>query len=64
MADTDRAQWITILEAASVSPPDELNAEWEWLMKELGLPLDWWLAVTAAGKLMRNIYGAFNQFDT
>ena len=48
MGDADRAQWITILEAASVSPPDELNAEWEWLIHELGLPLDWWLAVREA----------------
>lgn len=47
-SDPNRAQWITILKAASANPPDEMNAEWEWLMGELELPLDYWLAVCAA----------------
>ncbi len=48
MGDANRAQWMTILEAASANPPDVMNAEWEWLMGELELPLDCWLAVRAA----------------
>jgi hypothetical protein len=46
--DIERAQWLTILEAASANPPNAMNAEWEWLIGELGLPLDYWLAVRAA----------------
>ena len=48
MAEANRTQWIAILEAASVNPPETMNAEWGWLMDELELPLDYWLAVRAA----------------
>ena len=36
---------MTVLEAVSRRPPDECNAEWEWLMKELGLSPDYFLAI-------------------
>ena len=41
----DRAQWIAILEAAAQQTPDEINAEWEWLIDQLGLPAEYFLAV-------------------
>lgn len=50
MTEADRAQWIAILEAAAGHPPDVMNAEWEWLMGELRLPLEYYLAVCAAIK--------------
>ena len=48
MPAENRTQWIAILEAAAQNPPDEMNEEWTWLMGELGLPFDYYLAVCAA----------------
>jgi hypothetical protein len=48
MPDGDRAEWIAILETASTQSPDEISAEWEWLMQELGLPPGHFLAVREA----------------
>ena len=48
MPDTSREHWIAILEAASCSSPDEMNQEWEWLMDELALPLEYFPAVLDA----------------
>lgn len=48
MQTNDRAQWIAILEAASQSPPTELTDEWDWLLEQLGLPPDFFLALLGA----------------
>jgi len=48
MTDAERNQWMTILDAASRRPGDEINAEWEWLLERLGLPDDYFLAVAEA----------------
>jgi hypothetical protein len=48
MTETERVQWITILDAAAQRPGNELNDEWEWLMDELGLPYEYFLAVREA----------------
>jgi hypothetical protein len=48
MTETERVQWITILDAAARRPGDELNEEWEWLMDELGLPCEYYLSVIKA----------------
>ena len=42
------ADWMVVLETVAQRPPDECNAEWEWLMKELGLGPDYFLAVYEA----------------
>ena len=36
------------LETMAQHPPDECNAEWEWLMKELGLAPEYFLAIYEA----------------
>lgn len=50
MPDPHQEQWLAILEAASVHPPSEMNAEWTWLMLELGLRPEYFLAVLEAIK--------------
>jgi hypothetical protein len=44
----DRDQWLTILEAASRSLPDQLDDHWNWLMGELRLPYDLFPAILVA----------------
>jgi hypothetical protein len=48
MTDTERDQWMTILDAAAQRPGDEINEEWDWLLERLGLPEDYFLAVAEA----------------
>lgn len=48
MTDDDRALWITILDAAARGLPDQMNNEWVWLLKQLGLPSTHFLALHAA----------------
>lgn len=45
MTSAERDQWMTILEAAAQRPGDEINDEWEWLLDQLGLSEDYFLAV-------------------
>src|SRR5579859_555220 len=42
------ADWMAVLETIAQRPPDECNAEWEWLMRELGLGPEYFLAVYEA----------------
>jgi hypothetical protein len=44
----DLAEWSAVLEAVSKRPPDECNAEWEWLMEQLGLGPDHFLGIYEA----------------
>jgi hypothetical protein len=44
----ERAQWLTVLEIASQSLPDEINEHWEWLIDQLGLSCDLFPAVLIA----------------
>jgi hypothetical protein len=48
MPDGNRAQWMALLEVVSSHSPNQIDAEWEWLMRELGLPLGHFLAVREA----------------
>jgi hypothetical protein len=48
MKCVDRSHWLTALEVAAKHPADEINDEWEWLLNELGLPKDCFLAVLEA----------------
>jgi hypothetical protein len=45
MTDAERNQWMTILDAAGQRPGDEISEEWEWLLDQLGLPEEYFLAV-------------------
>ena len=45
MTDVERGPWIVILEAASHRPGDEINDEWEWLLDQLDLSAECFLAV-------------------
>jgi hypothetical protein len=42
------AEWLAVLEAASQLRPEQTNAEWEWLMQQLGLGPQYFLAVREA----------------
>lgn len=42
------AEWMAVLETVSQRPPDECNAEWEWLMEQLGLRPEYFLAIYEA----------------
>jgi hypothetical protein len=44
----ERTEWMAKLETIARHPPDECNAEWEWLMKELGLAPEYFLAIYEA----------------
>jgi hypothetical protein len=44
---SDKQHWLSVLEAASQQSPDQMNEEWAWLMRELGLPAGYFLAVLA-----------------
>lgn len=48
MAKGSTSEWIAILEAVAQRPPDEVNAEWEWLMEQLGLGAEYFLAIYEA----------------
>ena len=48
MAEISTAEWMTVLETISKRPPDEANAEWEWLLAQLGLGPEYFLAIYAA----------------
>jgi hypothetical protein len=45
MTDAERNQRMAILDAAAQRPGDEFNEEWEWLVDQLGLPEECFLAV-------------------
>lgn len=45
---TTNAEWITILETISKSQPDACNAGWEWLMAQIGLGPEYFLAIHEA----------------
>lgn len=45
LTDVERSQWLAILDSASQRPGDEINAEWEWLLDQLGFPAEYFLAV-------------------
>ena len=53
MEADERAQWTAILDAAAQRPPDEMNEEWEWLIEQLGLSEDYFLAVLEAIRQQR-----------
>ena len=36
----NRSQWIDLLEAAVQARPDQMDAEWRWLLADLDLPLE------------------------
>ncbi|HET9283137.1 MAG TPA: hypothetical protein VFR24_14350 [Candidatus Angelobacter sp.] len=48
MAEINTTEWLAVLEAVARRPPDEANAEWEWLMDQLGLGPEYFLAIYAA----------------
>ena len=48
MADINTAEWMAVLETVSRQSPDEANAEWEWLMEQLGLGPEYFLAIYEA----------------
>lgn len=41
-------EWMRMLETVAHRPPDEANAEWEWLLEELGLGPEYFLAIYEA----------------
>ena len=48
MAGTNTTEWRATLEAVAQRPPDEANAEWEWLMEQLELGPEYFLAIYEA----------------
>lgn len=48
MAKVSATEWLAVLEAIAGRPPDEANAEWEWLMYQLGVGPEYFLAIYAA----------------
>ena len=48
MGDANRDKWLGTLEIISVRRPDEAEAEWAWVMKELGLGPEYFLAIYEA----------------
>jgi hypothetical protein len=48
MSESERNQWLLILDAAAIRPCNELNGEWEWLIEQLGLAEDYFLALVEA----------------
>jgi hypothetical protein len=44
----DHAQWISILEEVAKRPPAEINDKWVWLLSQLGLSHEYFLAVREA----------------
>jgi hypothetical protein len=48
MPESDKDQWLKTLEMVARKRPDEVEAEWAWVMKELGLGPDYFLAVYEA----------------
>ena len=46
--EADRQKWLGVLEIVAVRRPDEAEAEWGWIMKELGLGPEYFLAVYEA----------------
>jgi hypothetical protein len=45
---SDREIWLAIFEAASQKPGDEINDEWRWLLQQLRMPADDYLALCEA----------------
>jgi hypothetical protein len=50
MSEDSRQDWLSVLEAAASTPPDQMNDQWAWLLRELGLPEDYFLAILEALK--------------
>jgi hypothetical protein len=48
LGDTERGQWLVILEAAAGRASDVLDEDWVWLIDELGLPYEYLPAVVEA----------------
>ena len=48
MAGANTAEWMAMLEAVAQRPPDQAGAEWEWLMEQLGLGPEYFLAIYEA----------------
>src|SRR5271163_25545 len=48
MVKRTREQWLAILEAASSHPPAAPDLDWRRLIKQLGLPLEYFPAVLEA----------------
>jgi|SRR6266481_3586937 len=48
MSETDRTQWLAVLNAVSQLKPDQCNTEWEWLLQQLGLGPEYFLAIQQA----------------
>ena len=44
----DRERWLGVLEIVALRRPDEAEAEWAWVMKELGLGPEYFLPVLEA----------------
>ena len=43
-----RAEWLRILETVATRRPDEAEPEWAWVMKELELGPEYFLAIYEA----------------
>ena len=48
MEDRSKQEWLKVLQAVSRSRPHQSNGEWEWLMKELGMGPEYFLAIYEA----------------
>jgi len=48
MHETSREKWIHVLRAVAPKRPDEAEAEWAWLMEQLGLGPEYFLAIYEA----------------
>jgi hypothetical protein len=50
MSGASKAEWLAVLEVASQPGSNKSDPEWEWLMQQLGLGPEYFLAVRAAVK--------------
>lgn len=48
MSDPNRSQWLETLEVIASKRPDEAEAEWAWVMEQLGLGPEYFLGVHEA----------------
>lgn len=48
MAENNRSQWLQTLEIIASKPPDQAEAEWAWVMQQLGLGPEYFLGIIEA----------------
>jgi hypothetical protein len=48
MKETNREQWVQVLESVARRRPDDVEAEWKWLMEQLGLGPEYFFALHEA----------------